>query len=174
MSHIDSGEVDRVMRALPEVLAQEELVVHRTLPRLSPADALDTALKRSLARLRFQLNQDTFEYLRWKVSSARDESERLRASMTLSKENAMLQRAAMLRRRESPGSTPRSRCTRTFKSEYGVVWTVSALTTLTPSDPQHATCLVFSSEETVTCVWEYPERWSELSDGELDTLRQRR
>ncbi|MEO6526236.1 MAG: hypothetical protein ABIP93_06400 [Gemmatimonadaceae bacterium] len=83
MSQIDERRVAEVMVVLPNVLAREELVVQRTLPRLSPADALDTALKRSLTYLRFELNQDSFEHLRWKVAMARAESQRLRAVTTL-------------------------------------------------------------------------------------------
>jgi hypothetical protein len=174
MSQVDEREVTRVLEVLPEVLAHEELVVQRTLPRLSPADALDTALKRSLLRLRFELNQDSFEHLRWKVTTARAESQRLKAMSAMNQERG--QETTMLARtiRDRHGSTPRDLRTRTFTSEHGVVWTVTALNTLTPTDPQHATCLVFSSEESVVCVWEYPGDWSELSDVELDELRRKR
>ena len=173
MSQIDEAEVARVMEVLPEVLAHEELVVQRTLPRLSAADALDTALKRSLIRLRFELNQASFEHLRWKVSMSRAENERLRSVAAIAQENAQLTAAHARNLRERRGSGLRDFRTRTFKSEYGVVWTVSALNTLTPTDPQHATCLVFSSEESVVCVWDYPSDWSDLSDDALDDLRRR-
>ena len=173
MSQIDEQEVARVLEVLPEVLAHEELVVQRTLPRLSAADALDTALRRSLIRLRFELNQDSFEHLRWKVSTARAESQRLQSVAAIAQENAQLTAAHAKNLREGRGRSMRDSRTRTFKSEYGVVWTVSSLNTLTPTDPQHATCLVFSSEESVVCVWNFPTDWSDLSDEALDDLRQR-
>ncbi|MDB4882686.1 MAG: hypothetical protein JWL95_1452 [Gemmatimonadetes bacterium] len=174
MSEIDEDEVARVMKVLPEVLAHEELVVQRTLPRLSAADALDTALKRSLVRLRFELNQDSFEYLRWKVTMARAETQRLRAAAALTQENAQITAAQSQSMRDHPGSTPRNFRTRTFRNEHDIVWTVSALNTLTPTDPRHSTCLVFSSEESVVCVWEFPDDWCDLSDAELDELRRQR
>src|SRR5512132_242689 len=76
MSHIDEGELARVMEVLPDVLAREEMVVQRCLPLLSSADVLDAALKRSLTRLRFQLDQDSFDLLRSKVAMARAEHRR--------------------------------------------------------------------------------------------------
>jgi hypothetical protein len=76
--------------------------------------------------------------------------------------------------REELGSTPRSLESRTYTGEHGITWTVSALTTLTPADPRHASCLVFTSEEAVLCVWEYPTNWRDLPDAELDALRKGR
>jgi hypothetical protein len=174
MSHIDEGELARVMEVLPAVLAREEMVVQRCLPRLSPADMLDAALKRSLARLRFDLSQDSFEHLRWKVAMARAEHQRLSARARLAQEGAMASATQSRAAREELGSTPRRFQSRTFMSEHGITWTVSELTTLTPTDPHHATCLVFTSEEAVLCVWEYPANWRELPDAELDALRKRR
>jgi hypothetical protein len=171
MSQVDEHVLARVMEMLPDVLAREELVVQRSLPRLAEADALDTALKRSLARLRFELNQDTFERLRWKVAMARAENQRLRAMQAIARESAQITTAQARSLRDDVGSTPRAFRSRTFISESGVVWTASALNTLTPTDPSHATCLVFSSEESVVCVWQYPEDWSELPERELDDLR---
>ena len=174
MSQIDEGELARVMEALPDVLAREEMVVQRCLPLLSPADVLDAALKRSLTRLRLELSQDGFEYLRWKVAMARAEHHRVSARAHLMQEDGKATASQPRTMREALGSTPRAFQSRTFTGEHGITWTVSALNTLTPTDPRHATCLVFSSEEAVLCVWEYPENWRELSDEELDTLRQGR
>ena len=88
MAHIDEGELARVMEVLPEVLAREEMAVQRCLPRLSPADALDAALKRSLAQLHFELSQESFEQLRWKVATTRSEHQRVRARAHLAQETA--------------------------------------------------------------------------------------
>ena len=165
MTLIDEQEIAKVMAELPDVLAREELVVQRTLPRLSPADALDTALKRSLARLRYELSRESFEYLRWKVSVARAESERLRHAAAIGSTLAQLHPRGIARH---------STQTRTFTCDCGSIWTVSELNTLTPTDPTHTTCLVFSSEESVACVWDYPSNWLELPDEDLDAIRRDR
>jgi hypothetical protein len=78
MSLIDDDELARLMEALPDALAREELAVQRSLPHLSPADVLDTALRRALVRLRFEVTRETFEELRWKVALARTERRRHR------------------------------------------------------------------------------------------------
>jgi hypothetical protein len=74
-------------RAIPEcrddVLAREELVVHRSLPQLPPCDALDIALTRALSRLRFELDRETLEYLRWKVAMNRAENDRRRSAAAI-------------------------------------------------------------------------------------------
>jgi hypothetical protein len=174
MSQVDTKTVERAIRALPGVLAHEELVVERTLPQLTPAEALDTALRRSLMRLRFELNQASFEFLRWKVATARAENERLRARLTHSFESAMLEFVPSSLPLEPPASTERTWRIRTITDEHGVLWTVSALSTLTPTDPELGTCLIFSTDDSVACVWDYPDNWTDLSDAELDALRRNR
>ena len=83
MNRIDEQEIARVMAALPDVLAREELVVHRSLPQLTPCDAFDTALTRALFRLRFELDRETVEYLRWKVTMNRAENDRRRSAAAI-------------------------------------------------------------------------------------------
>ena len=168
MSDIDVDAVTRAMDSLPEVLEHEELAVLRTLPRLAPADVLDTALRRSLAKLRFELNQASFEYLRWKVALTRAEHERLRGTIALRR--GAPPPADAPTSSDRPSSERRAR-SRSFTSEDGVVWTAAVIHTLTPTDPAHASCLVFSSEQSVRYRWQYPSNWLELSDRALDDLR---
>lgn len=96
MSHVDVQQIASVMDALPRILEHEELAVRRCLPRLAPADVLDTALRRSLACLHFDLDQESFEYLRWKVALSRAEGVRLRAVGALGDDAAVV-RVADLR-----------------------------------------------------------------------------
>jgi hypothetical protein len=171
MTDIDVDEVAKAMDSLSEVLEHEELVVQRTLPLLTPADALDTALRRALARLRFELNRASFEYLRWKLALARAENLRLRATRELRLELPTPTGVAVQPTRPGPRGRQSSR---SYTSESGVIWTVAAIHTLTPTDPAHASCLVFTSEESVTYRWDYPSNWFELSDRQLDELRRTR
>lgn len=171
MTQIDDSELARVMEVLPDVLAREEMVLQRCLPRLSPADVLDAALKRALTRLRFELSQDGFDHLRWKVAMGRAERQRVTARASLMEESARSTAVQPRPTREGLGSSPRSFQSRTFVGDHGITWTVSALNTLTPADPRHATCLVFTSEEAVLCVWDYPQTWRDMSDEELNSLR---
>jgi hypothetical protein len=171
MAHIDEGELARMMEVLPDVLAREEMVLQRCLPQLAPADVLDAALKRSLARLRFELNQDSFEYLRWKVAMARAEHQRLTARARMLQDSSRTSSMQSRAIREDLGGMQRAFQPRTFTGEGGITWTVSTLNAPTPQDPQHSACLVFNSEAGVSCVWDYPANWRELSDDALDTLR---
>src|SRR4051812_49887989 len=129
MSHIDVDAITRAMESLPEVLEREELAVLRTLPRLAPADVLDTALKRALTKLRFELNQSTFEFLRWKVALARAEHERLRATAAIKREIATPPGTSAASPPPAPERLQRSR---TFTGQDGVVWTAAVIHTVTP------------------------------------------
>jgi hypothetical protein len=171
MAHIDEGELARMMEVLPDVLAREEMVLQRCLPRLAPADVLDAALKRSLARLRFELNQDSFEYLRWKVAMARAEHQRLTSRARIVQESSKTSSVQPRVKREELSGMQRAFQPRTFEGDRGITWTVSTMNSSTPLDPGHSTCLVFSSEGGVTCVWDYPADWRELSDEALESLR---
>jgi signal transduction histidine kinase len=61
---------DAYVRIITTIDAAEqvEVAVHAAI---ADSDALDRALRTSLARLRFDLNRETFEYLRWKVVAAK-------------------------------------------------------------------------------------------------------
>src|SRR4051812_11618047 len=167
MAHIDEGELARMMEVLPDVLAREEMVLQRCLPTLAPADVLDAALKRSLARLRFELNQDSFEYLRWKVAMSRAEHERLTARARMLQESSRSSSTQSRAIREDLSGKQRALQPRTFTGEHGITWTVSTLNSRAPQDARHSTCLVFSSEAGVSCVWDYPANWRDLSDDAL-------
>lgn len=190
MGNVDVTAVAMVMAELSDVLHAEELTVQRTLPRISPADALDTALRRSLARLRYELNRESFEFLRWKVEQTRAESERIRGAMSappVSRQRA----AAISSARIAPAlpstltrdvraglaveaaraiATATPTACRNFVDDRLVLWTVTELAT-GAEDSGHARCLVFSSEDAVTCLWTYPVYWNDLPDGLLDALR---
>jgi len=167
MTEIDVEAINRAMQSLPDVLEHEELAVMRSLPRLPPADVLDTALRRALNKLRFELNQTTFEYLRWKVALTRAENERLRAAAALGRDRATSPAAATLVRHLTEHREP----SRVFKDQDGVVWTAAVIHTVTASDPAPVSCLVFSSEDAVAYRWQFPPNWFELSDRSLDELR---
>jgi hypothetical protein len=173
MPRSDDHEITSVMNALPAVLAGEEAAVERTMPRMSPSEAFDTALRRSLARLRFELNQETFERLRWKLSMLRAESQLARADAAAARitSDSIMAWSGALRDARAGGRAPMSR---TFQADFGVLWTVSALEGLTPVGSSRVGCLVFSNEETVTCVWDFPQDWLSLSDGDLDAVRRQR
>lgn len=182
MSNVDVLTAAKVLEELPPVLRAEELAVQRTLLRISAADALDTALRRALARLRYEVNRETFEYLRWKVQQTQSENAKRRDAF----EKAAAARASaslpsgITMSRESHDRLPadvaravataRATASRAYRDESGLVWTVTELVT-GADDKARARCLVFSSEEVVTCRWQYPVYWNDLSDGLLDALR---
>jgi hypothetical protein len=66
---IDVQKVEDVLEALPPVL-DRHLATERG--RAEPLGQLDRALARSVMELRFDLNEQTFEYLRWRVDRARE------------------------------------------------------------------------------------------------------
>ena len=66
---IDVEKVEDVLVALPPVL-DRHLATERA--RAEPLGQLDRALARSVMELRFELNEQTFEYLRWRVDRARE------------------------------------------------------------------------------------------------------
>ncbi|MEO8563635.1 MAG: hypothetical protein ABI601_16275 [bacterium] len=68
---IDVEKAESVLAALQPVLDRHLAEGPRT--DATRADALDQALSRSVMELRFTLNEQTFEYLRWRVASTRDE-----------------------------------------------------------------------------------------------------
>ena len=68
---IDVEKAESVLAALPPVLDRHLAdVPHGDATR---ADALDQALSRSVMELRFTLNEQTFEYLRWRVARSVEE-----------------------------------------------------------------------------------------------------
>jgi hypothetical protein len=71
---IDVEKVESVLEALPPVLDRHLAAASAE----SPSQAhLDQALMRSVMDLRFELNEQTFEYLRWRVTRAQEVSARL-------------------------------------------------------------------------------------------------
>jgi hypothetical protein len=173
MPRIDDLELTTVMDALPHLLAAEEADVERSAPTMSASDAFDIALRRSLAKLRFELNQETFERLRWRLSMLRAENQLARADAAASR----MERNSILawsdaRRAARAGS--RAPASRTFKADRDVLWTVMAVEGLTPAGSRRGGCLVFSSDETVTCVWDFPQDWRSLTDAELNAVRRQR
>jgi hypothetical protein len=66
---IDVQKVEHVLEALPPVL-DRHLASERG--HTEPLAQLDRALARSVMELRFALNEQTFEYLRWRVKRARE------------------------------------------------------------------------------------------------------
>lgn len=182
MGNVDLLAVARLLAELPEVLPAEELAVQQSLPRISPADALDTALRRSIAHLRYELNRESFDYLRWKVEQTRVQSERVRsalASPRVSRETPDADKRAAPSRealRNLPVdaaravATARTTACRSYVDARGNLWTVTELAT-GAADGDRAKCLVFTSEESVSCLWRYPLFWDDLSDGLLDALR---
>jgi hypothetical protein len=191
MGTVDVNVVARVLDEISDVLPKEELMVQRTLPRISPADALDTALKRSLATLRYDLNRETFEFLRWKVAQTRADTERLRGARhdaRSSRRVAEVLAAAAASTPVLPASPARDRrprlsvesaraiatarptAFRSYHDEHGLLWAVTELAT-GAEDSRRARCLVFTSEDSVSCLWTYPVYWVDLSDGLLEALR---
>jgi hypothetical protein len=190
MGGVDVTAVAKVLSELSDVLPAEELIVQRTLPRISSADALDVALKRSLARLRYELNRESFEFLRWKVEQVRAESDRIRGARTatpLSRQRAATissahvapplpsapnrdARAGLAVEAARALATATPTACRYYQDENRIVWTVTELAT-GAQDSGRARCLVFSSEDAVTCLWTYPVYWNDLTDGLLDALR---
>jgi hypothetical protein len=63
-------KVERVLETLPAALDRSP--ADPSDGAESPSDALDRLLTRSVMELRFTLNEQTFEYLRWRVERARD------------------------------------------------------------------------------------------------------
>jgi hypothetical protein len=68
---IDVEKVEQVLQSLPPVLDRH---LANEPGHSEPLGQLDRALQRSVMELRFALNEQTFEYLRWRVSRARDAS----------------------------------------------------------------------------------------------------
>jgi hypothetical protein len=54
----------------PEQLAEEVRMLRAAEPGLSPVEALDHALRRTLVRRRAEVSRETFVYLQWRVEQA--------------------------------------------------------------------------------------------------------
>jgi hypothetical protein len=52
----------------------------------------------------------------------------------------------------------------------GVEWEIYEQDTTRTPGATHSSSLIFSSQDLVRRLWQYPENWVELSDGELLTL----
>lgn len=70
---INVVKAETVLEQLPPVLERTLIDVRRRLPGAEEDEVLDRALRAAITELRFRMNIQTFEYLRWRV-------ERLRAA----------------------------------------------------------------------------------------------
>jgi hypothetical protein len=68
---IDVEKAESVLAALSPVLDRQ--LAEAPTGDAARTDAFDRALTRSVMELRFTLNEQTFEYLRWRVAQAREE-----------------------------------------------------------------------------------------------------
>jgi hypothetical protein len=150
--------VELYEKIAPE-LADCERFVRDAEPSLNESEVLDRALRRAVARLRFDLASETFERLRWRFERAREETSRTRQAA-----RDLRQTSAALRQESAE-----ARLHRMFQDGNGMFWHVREVATL--EDWARAPhCLVFEAESVVRRVWEYPLRWYALSDADLERL----
>jgi PAS domain S-box-containing protein len=77
---IDVRQATAAFEKLAPTLAADEQQVRAADERFSDSEVLDRALRHALTRLRYHLNRETFEYLRWKVQVARTQAETIRTA----------------------------------------------------------------------------------------------
>lgn len=155
MSRIDATAANDLFAILHEpILDTEERRVRSASPELDDGAVLDLALAAAIARLRFTLNRETFDYLRWKVTIARETA---RARIEES-------RAAREERAREHACHARS-----FRDGTGVTWTVTEVRSYAgPVRPQRA--LLFVSEAAVRRVTRVPDDWEDMSEPQLLAL----
>jgi signal transduction histidine kinase len=79
---IDVRQATAAFEELAPTLALDERDVRANYAPFTDAEVLDRALRHALSRLRYQLNRETFEYLRWKVLVSRVHADAIRAAGT--------------------------------------------------------------------------------------------
>jgi signal transduction histidine kinase len=79
---IDVRQATAAFEELAPTLALDERDVRAGYTPFTDAEVLDRALRHALSRLRYQLNRETFEYLRWKVLVSRVHADAIRAAGT--------------------------------------------------------------------------------------------
>jgi hypothetical protein len=83
---VDVPLVTALLERLAPSLAEDVRVARGTGPSLSEPDALDAALRAAVMRLRFELNQQTFEFLRHKVLVAKGNAATALAALKATRE----------------------------------------------------------------------------------------
>jgi hypothetical protein len=69
---INVQKAETVLEQLPPVLDRHLSLVRECDPAASSAEVMDRALKEAVMDLRFALNRQTFDYLRWRVDRVRE------------------------------------------------------------------------------------------------------
>ncbi|MDB4898970.1 MAG: hypothetical protein JWN53_778 [Gemmatimonadetes bacterium] len=156
MSQIDVPIATEILALLDEpALAEEEQRLAELIPAVASEELLDRALQAALLHLRYTVNRQTFEYLRWKVVITRETARR-----TL--ESARVARAER-------DATAQDVLSRQFFAADFTGWTVTEIAGNVLARPGQR-CLIFASADTVRRVWSYPADWRELSDMKLEAL----
>ena len=155
MSEIDVPAANEILPNLGDPpLAEREVAISRADPNLSAADVLDLALTEAILELRYTLNRQTFEFLKWKVVAARATARRARDAMIASRADRIATRERLARR---------------YRDSDWEIWSVTEITGNSGA-PAGARCLIFTSATMMRRVTEFPENWRELSDAELEQI----
>jgi hypothetical protein len=168
MSDIDLSTAADVLARLDEPTLERELRETReSAPDLPTERALDLALSIAIARLGYELNRQTFEFLKWKVIVARETTRR-----TLAASRAAADAARLAEETGEADAASQDRLSRCFTDDEAVVWTVTEIAGNSLALPGRR-CLIFASGAAARRVWSYPADWRTLDAEELVLLSRR-
>ena len=144
-------------------LGGDAQAVRREAPDLGDEHVLDRALRIGLARLRREVSQKTFAYLKWRFDRAVAAAATARADAASLRDATASTRAQVRADRVAAGP-------RTFVDAAFHQWSVREIAAPDPSWARRPHCLLFSSEMAVRRVWDFPTDWRTLTDAELEAL----
>jgi hypothetical protein len=166
MSDVDIAYVRDLLPALEPVLEEEVVLVQSAQPALSPDDVLDAALINALFRLRYELNRETYLFLRSKVALVRQASADMVRVARLARQTRHRRSIEFELLAEGAGG---ERAHFYFDAK-GAAWSVVEIPHCDQPVAGQAACLLFRSHRFARRVRTFPPNWRELSDADLEAL----
>lgn len=155
MSEIDLESATEILKHLQDpALSDRERQISAREPALGSGEVFDLALESAVLTLRYSLNRQTFEYLRWKVIAARE---------------TMLATLARIEAGRAERNGKQDPVSRSFIDQEWRRWTVTEIKA-SECLSQGRRCLIFESDDSLRRVWDFPADWLDLDSPALERL----